>query len=184
MDALHAFPVQDACRSEHRAPFVPRPPSDPDIAVGVAAQFAIRILALISMATMTSRPYLPVLVLFLAACGDKGKGAAAGDAGVFDAGPVATPFIATHSCDWRAAAGTCTDFANRADLELHKKMCDSFKGSFAETPCPKEKQVGSCEVEKDERKRYYDGAVPLTFTAQTAKENCESPHLKGKFTAP
>ena len=136
------------------------------------------------MASMTPRALTTVSLLLLAACGDKTKGASSSDAGVFDAGPAAAPFVATHSCDWRAAAGTCTDFSNKADLELHKKMCDGFKGTFAETPCPKEKQVGSCEVEKDERKRYYEGAASLTFTAATAKENCESPHLKGKFTGP
>ncbi len=133
---------------------------------------------------MIVRAFASVSLLVLGACGDKGKGASASDSGVFDAGPVATAFTATHSCDWRAAAGTCTDFSNRADLDLHKKMCDGFKGTFAESPCPKEKQVGSCEVEKDERKRYYEGAASLTFTALTARENCESPHLKGKFAAP
>lgn len=119
----------------------------------------------------------------LVACGDKAKPGAAADAGV-DAGPTAPPFLATHSCDWRAAAGTCTDFATQGDLELHKKMCESFKGSFAETPCPKDKVVGTCEVEKDERKRYYEGEGSATFTAALARENCESPHLKGKFTGP
>ncbi len=125
---------------------------------------------------------LLAMAVALAACSDKSKAPGASDAGVFDAGPLAAPFLATHSCDWRSAAGTCTDFANRADLELHHKMCDGFKGTFAETPCSAEKLIGSCEVEKDERKRYYEGVTALTFTVQSAKENCESPHLKGKFT--
>lgn len=147
---------------------------------------AFAIMALISLEAMPFRAFvlLAVAVTTLVACGDKPKTSATTDAGGVDAGPAAAPFLAAHSCDWRAAAGTCTDFANKADLELHKKMCDSFKGTFAEAPCPKDKLVGSCEVEKDERKRYYEGEGTLTFTPVLARENCESPHLKGKFTGP
>ena len=125
-----------------------------------------------------------IALLALVACSSKGQGAASsGDAGA-DAASGAASFVAAHSCDWRAAAGTCTDFANRGDLELHKKMCGGFQGTFAESPCPKEKLVGTCEIEKDERKRYYEGTAPSTFTPQLARENCESPHLKGKFLGP
>jgi len=145
-------------------------------------------MALVSLDAMNLPRALRVLVVLvpaLVACGDKAKTTSATtDAGGFDAGPPPSVFVAVHSCDWRSAAGTCTDFSNRAELELHKKMCDSFKGTFAETPCPREKLVGSCEVEKDERKRYYEGEAALNFTAQAARENCESPHLKGKFTGP
>lgn len=146
---------------------------------------AIGIMALLSLVSMMFRASVAISLAaaLLSACSDKPKTTRSSDAGA-DAAPGSTPFLAVHSCDWRAAAGTCTDFASKADLELHKKMCESFKGSFAEAPCPTDKLVGSCEVEKDERKRYYEGTAPLSFTAQIARENCESPHLKGKFTDP
>lgn len=117
----------------------------------------------------------------MVACDKSGQGKnATQDAGVVDAGPA---FVAHHGCEWKTA-GTCTDFANAAEIEQHKKLCDGFQGSFLNGACPKERVVGTCEIQSDERKRYYQGEGALAFTAQTAKENCESAPVKGKFTAP
>lgn len=123
-----------------------------------------------------------MLALVAFGCGNKNNAnkTSALDAGALDAGP---PFAAHHSCEWKAA-GTCTDFANADKIDEHKKLCEHFQGSFAQTPCAKERLVGSCEIEIDERKRYYQGEGAHAFTSQTARENCESAPVKGKFSPP
>ncbi len=123
-----------------------------------------------------------VVLAFIAGCGSKNANKTETlDGGALDAGPA---FLAHHSCEWKGA-GTCTDFANADKIEDHRKICDGFQGIFAaQTPCSKERLVGTCEIEIDERKRYYQGEGALSFSAQSARENCESAPVKGKFTTP
>lgn len=104
------------------------------------------------------------------------------EAGAQNAAPA---FVAHHSCDQRDTRGVCLDYAQAGDASLHKTLCDSFKGHYAEAPCTAADRMGSCQVEVDEVKRYYGktSSVDWVYTAETSKQDCESQLIRGKFSA-
>jgi hypothetical protein len=103
-------------------------------------------------------------------------------ADVPDAKPLPPAPKVTESCDVAGLLGFCMDYT-QTDVMMHRTLCEGFKGKFNEVPCSKERLTGSCEMADGDIKRYYDklGPKDVGFTPEKAKENCESPSIKGRF---
>jgi hypothetical protein len=88
------------------------------------------------------------------------------------------------SCDVISVAGTCSEYTKEDPLGLTKGLCEGFKGTYGNKPCPTDNLVGTCTMKDDEAKKYYVTKDEFaSFSVDDAKKDCESDLLKGKFTA-
>jgi hypothetical protein len=88
------------------------------------------------------------------------------------------------SCSVISAVGTCNEYAREDSLGLSKGLCEGFKGTYAQTPCPADNVTGTCALPNDEWKKYYvTKDFAASFSVDEAKKDCESDLLKGTFTA-
>jgi hypothetical protein len=130
--------------------------------------------------------YVPAVLLFagatLVAC-KKPLADVVPDAGGKEPAPPLAKVL--ESCDMAATLGFCVDYT-KTDVMMHRTLCEGYKGKFAESPCSKDRVVGTCGMADGDLKRYYRslGAKDVGFTLEKAKENCESAAIKGKFESP
>jgi hypothetical protein len=110
------------------------------------------------------------LSLPLFACGTKDQ-----PAGTPSASPTATAPAAAKLFACKAdKLAVCTEYTGASGSigETHLRgMCEIMEGTFASTPCPTEKSLGTCDMGKGQIKTYYPGGV-MENTAADAKDDC------------
>jgi hypothetical protein len=123
--------------------------------------------------------------LALLACGCKRSETARPETTVTTLDAAPPPPKVLESCDQRIELGVCVDYT-KTDVRLHRALCEGYKGVFAEAPCSRERALGSCAMEDGEFKRYYEkaGTKGSGYTAEKARENCESEMIRGKYSKP
>lgn len=125
--------------------------------------------------------------LGVAACGK--KDAAGGDGG--SGGSESAGGAVKGSCEMQTK---CVEYTKGGlELSLQKGMCEGMKDTLKSVwnegkPCPREKAMGTCKLEKDGETYYYfpntDADSILGYeTVDEAKKDCEEEPLKGKFAA-
>jgi hypothetical protein len=122
-------------------------------------------------------------------CGKK-DGAAGGDGG--GGGTESSGAAVKASCE---TATKCIEYTKGGlGLDLMKGLCEGMKDEHYKStwsdgkPCPHDKHMGTCVIEKEGETYYYypntDAESLLGYeSVEEAKKDCEEEPLKGKFTA-
>src|SRR5579862_8568879 len=79
------------------------------------------------------------------------------------------------SCNNIKLLSTCTDYNEQAYTlgeGFLKSACGATSGVYSATPCPPAKQVGTCDVDGGQTRKYYSDGM-IAYKAGDAEKDCK-----------